>query len=273
MKKRVLSSVSLVAIVAGTVSLFGAIGCVFLILISGAFTQLEFYALLQKIGQKPMIKFGTICGILLMLSTLCFSGTQRKFAPSIAEFLFIAIVAIVVKVLLSHSLEKSKSSVISTIIGVVYVPFMCSFPIALFNEIGGGRTYVFTMIWMIIVAKCCDIGGMFAGKYYGRAKLAPKFSPQKTVEGFIGGVLLANLIGLILMLLLKNFLPNEFGFTHTVTLSTAMAVFSLIGDLAESAIKRLANEKDSGNVFPRHRRNTRPNRQPAICRTTWSDFF
>jgi phosphatidate cytidylyltransferase len=80
--------------------------------------------------------------------------------------------------------------------------------------------------------------------------LAPNFSPQKTVEGFIGGILFSNFIGIILTLLCKKLLPSRFGLVSAVVMSTLLAIFSLVGDLTESTIKRLANEKDSGSIIP-----------------------
>jgi phosphatidate cytidylyltransferase len=91
---------------------------------------------------------------------------------------------------------------------------------------------------------------MFIGEHYGRHKLAPNFSPQKTVEGFVGGVLVSNLVAVALACGFKKWLPSELGIFKVFCLATLLAVFSLVGDLAESVVKRLANEKDSGAIFP-----------------------
>jgi phosphatidate cytidylyltransferase len=103
---------------------------------------------------------------------------------------------------------------------------------------------------MILVTKCCDIGGMFVGKYFGRHKLAVNFSPQKTVEGLFGGIIFSNCVGIIVLSLCRQWLPSKLGPGNAIILSTLLAIFSLVGDLAESVIKRLANEKDSGDIFP-----------------------
>jgi phosphatidate cytidylyltransferase len=234
--------------------MLGAFGCVILIMVAGAATQLEFYELLRKIGQRPLAKIGAICGFPLMVGELWPCVICQKLSPSTSELLFAAMVIVIVKVLLTHSLEMSKKCIISTIAGIIYAPFMCHFPIALLKEITmrnlSGKCYVSTLLWMVFVAKCCDIGGMFAGKYYGQRKLAPRFSPRKTVEGLMGGILLSNFVGMISMLLMKNLLPSGINLLRTAIMSTLLAIFALVGDLLESAIKRLAKEKDSGNIFP-----------------------
>jgi phosphatidate cytidylyltransferase len=103
---------------------------------------------------------------------------------------------------------------------------------------------------MILVTKCCDIGGMLVGKHFGKRKLAINFSPKKTIEGLLGGVLFSNCIGIILLFLCRQWLPSELGIGQAIILSTLLAIFSLVGDLVESVVKRLANEKDSGTIFP-----------------------
>ncbi|MDR1595929.1 MAG: phosphatidate cytidylyltransferase [Puniceicoccales bacterium] len=253
MVRRIFSSVLLLSIVAIAVCHFGAIGCIWLIFACGILTQLEFYGLLRKIGQTPMVTTGMICGILLMFLAFCNGHSQGKL-PSPLEFLLISIVVIVLRALLSHSLEIAKNSIVPTIVGLVYAPLMCCFPIALRHEMlqcyPNGDAYVCVLIWMVLVVKCCDIGGMFVGKYFGKHKLAPNFSPQKTIEGLVGGILASNFAGVALVYACKQWMPQELGLLNSVALATVLAIFSLIGDLAESVVKRLANEKDSGAIFP-----------------------
>jgi phosphatidate cytidylyltransferase len=250
MINRMFSSVLLLVIMALAVFLLGAEGFVVLIIVAGGFTQSEFYKLLRKIGQKPLARTGSVCGFLLM----CIARFSNGQLPCVSEFFVISIMAVVLKVLLSHSLEYARSSIIPTVAGIVYIPLMCSFPIELFGEMTAqgleSKIYVFTLFWMILVAKCCDIGGMYAGKYYGKRKLAPNFSPHKTIEGSVGGILLSNLVGVLLTVFFKRLLPNSFNLVSAVILATLLATFSLVGDLTESIIKRLAHEKDSGNVIP-----------------------
>jgi phosphatidate cytidylyltransferase len=248
MIKRTISSILILVIVSLTVYLFGAVGCVGLIFLAGLLTQWEFYKLLRKMGQRPLMVTGILCGALLMFGSFYANG------PNLAELLFLSITIVVVQALLSHSLETSKKCIMSTIIGISCIPFMCCFPILLYHEMSrhglGSNHYICTLFWMILVTKCCDIGGMFVGKYFGKCKLAINFSPKKTVEGLVGGILFSNCVGIILLFLCRRWLPSGLGFVKATALSTLLAIFSLVGDLVESVVKRLANEKDSGTIFP-----------------------
>jgi phosphatidate cytidylyltransferase len=191
---------------------------------------------------------GILCGALLMFESFHTNG------PNLEELLYLSIIIVVVQALLSHSLETSKRCIMSTIIGINCIPFMCCFPISLYREIVrhglSSNHYICTLFWMILVTKCCDIGGMFVGKHFGKHKLAINFSPKKTIEGLLGGILFSNCVGIILLFLCRQWLPSELVIGQAIALSTLLAIFSFVGDLVESVVKRLANEKDSGTIFP-----------------------
>ena len=102
--------------------------------------------------------------------------------------------------------------------------------------------YVFVLVW------ATDTGAYFAGRTFGKRKLAPKVSPGKTVEGFIGGVSVAILI--ILIVYCSNLFNIKF---NVFFISSFFAILvSVLGDLTESMFKREAGIKDSGNLIPGH---------------------
>ncbi|PTQ90311.1 phosphatidate cytidylyltransferase [Agitococcus lubricus] len=103
--------------------------------------------------------------------------------------------------------------------------------------------YVFVLVWG------ADTGAYFAGRRFGKHKLAPKVSPGKTVEGFIGGVILTTMI--IVAVAISRDL-NAMKFAAFVGLSLLTVLASVMGDLLESMVKRQAGVKDSGNIFPGH---------------------
>jgi phosphatidate cytidylyltransferase len=103
--------------------------------------------------------------------------------------------------------------------------------------------YLFGLIW------AADIGAYFAGRAFGKHKLAPEVSPGKTIEGAIGGFAAA-----MLMLIAA---PWIFGFGRfdwlpLALLSAIVVAISVIGDLTESLFKRLRGMKDSGTLLPGH---------------------
>lgn len=107
----------------------------------------------------------------------------------------------------------------------------------------GDAVFIF---WIFAVVWLMDIGGYFAGKKIGGAKLAPKISPNKTWAGLIGGMLLAAL-GAAVISFLAGYPVGILAIS-----GAALAVVAQIGDLFESAIKRKFDAKDSGQIIPGH---------------------
>ena len=101
------------------------------------------------------------------------------------------------------------------------------------------------LVWIFLVTWSTDIGAYFAGKTFGRRKLAPSISPGKTVEGLYGGVVAAALIGGAWALWTDLGKP-------LLLLAPLFALAAQGGDLFESAMKRRAGVKDSGTWLPGH---------------------
>ncbi|HET8749416.1 MAG TPA: phosphatidate cytidylyltransferase [Sphingomicrobium sp.] len=101
------------------------------------------------------------------------------------------------------------------------------------------------LIWTFVVTWATDIGAYFAGRRFGRRKLAPSISPGKTIEGLYGGIAAAALIGGAWAL------ATGLG-TALLVLAPVFAVAAQGGDLFESAMKRRAGVKDSGHWLPGH---------------------
>jgi phosphatidate cytidylyltransferase len=98
----------------------------------------------------------------------------------------------------------------------------------------------------IFVPKSGDIGAYFAGKYLGRHKMAPRLSPKKTWEGFAGGVLLSVLAAV----LLNWFVPLLTSPLAAVGFGLTVNLAGVLGDLAESMLKRDGRQKDASQVVP-----------------------
>ena len=92
-----------------------------------------------------------------------------------------------------------------------------------------------------------DSGAYFAGRFFGRHLLFPSLSPKKTVEGRLGGLLLTVLVVAPLAYQLLDFALAE-----ALVIAVGVSLFSQCGDLFESALKRILDVKDLGNVFPGH---------------------
>lgn len=107
------------------------------------------------------------------------------------------------------------------------------------------------LVAMILIVVAADIGAYFTGKQFGRHKLAESVSPAKTWEGFWGGMGSA----LVLAVAAWSWLPASFdhiGLGAVVTIFLATALFSVVGDLVVSMVKRESGVKDSGSLLPGH---------------------
>lgn len=102
------------------------------------------------------------------------------------------------------------------------------------------------LIFTLVIVWAADAGAYFAGKKFGRVKLAPAISPGKTWEGVIGGLLLVGLLAVAVGLW------RDLSIAVFVPFCLAVAALSVVGDLTVSMFKRTAGVKDSGALFPGH---------------------
>ena len=104
------------------------------------------------------------------------------------------------------------------------------------------------LLFAIVIVALADIGGYVAGNLFGKHKLAPVVSPGKTWEGFAGGMILQ--CGLIAAV--APVLPSAIPIAALVALVIPVALYSVVGDLFESMVKRHSGVKDSGHLLPGH---------------------
>ena len=139
--------------------------------------------------------------------------------------------------------------VMPALFGIVYVAVMLSF-IYLTRELPGGKFHV----WLIFLCSWgCDTCAYCVGVLIGKHKMAPVLSPKKSIEGAVGGVLGAALLGAIYAAATGAYNSNP---AHTPLIYAIIcgvgALVSMVGDLAASAIKRQENIKDYGTLIPGH---------------------
>lgn len=134
----------------------------------------------------------------------------------------------------------SKKLPLKTMLPFVYpaLPFLCVWSVyEALDRIG--------LICLIVAVACTDMGAYFGGKLFGKTPFSPT-SPKKTIEGVVVGLTCGTAVGAIFYT----------GITHSFILAVFVAFFvalaSVFGDLFESYLKREANLKDSGTIFPGH---------------------
>jgi phosphatidate cytidylyltransferase len=132
------------------------------------------------------------------------------------------------------------------ILVVAYISVLSSFFVRLRWDLPENITG-FALTLTIFVPKCCDIGAYFTGRLFGRHPLTPILSPKKTVEGFFGGLLFATITAVGM-----SFAADVFrnGIREAITFGILLGLFGVLGDLAESLIKRDCLAKDAASTIP-----------------------
>lgn len=110
----------------------------------------------------------------------------------------------------------------------------------------------FWLTLLMVLVWGADIGAYFAGRRFGRRKLAPAISPGKTWEGAAGGLALGMLLAIGLHLAAAPALAGLPGLGWLLPVAAMVIALSVVGDLAESVLKRQAGRKDSGQLLPGH---------------------
>lgn len=130
-----------------------------------------------------------------------------------------------------------------TILMSLFADFACS----------ANEHTAFKCVLVLAIPWLADSGAYFAGNAFGKKKLCPSISPNKTVEGAIGGVLTgiagSVIIGLLFMLIYKGFFPN---IMVLIVIGVINSAVSILGDLFFSLVKRHTGIKDYGSILPGH---------------------
>jgi phosphatidate cytidylyltransferase len=221
----------------------------------------EFWFLARKVGAKPDVVVGYAATAALLV-TFYFGE------PALLLLLFIVpalvIAALVAEMMRGAPFDKMILSVGSTVLGVLYVALLGGHLIAVrtgFPQTFGPETDYWVsaafidktlsthlLAFFFLVLMGSDTGAYYAGRAFGKRKLAPTISPGKTWEGAIGGFLASLLAAVIAHFW---FFP-ELELKAALPLAAMMNVFGVVGDLTESALKRGAKAKDAAQILPGH---------------------
>ena len=206
----------------------------------------EFYLLAKKLQLKPDPAAGYLAGAAIVTIAV-----QRDAAVYVLLVQFVIIVLIagtmIASTLRGAPFEKMIGSVGSTILGVLYIPFLGSHLIAIRTGFDPTLSaHLLSFFFLVLMGS--DAGAYYTGRALGKHKLASSISPGKTWEGVVGGILAALAMGALAHFWFFRELPLKF----ILPLAVVMTVLGIFGDLAESALKRGAGAKDAANLLPGH---------------------
>jgi phosphatidate cytidylyltransferase len=137
-----------------------------------------------------------------------------------------------------------------TVAGVMYIGWFGAYFISLRN-LPDGKWWILLVLPAVWFA---DSGAYFIGKRFGKHKLSPRLSPNKTWEGYFGGILVAVVLTPLLVVIWQAVTGTNSAITplRGALMGLVMGIFPTLGDLGESMIKRQVGVKDSGKLLPGH---------------------
>ena len=260
LQERLITAGILIPLVCGVVALGGWWLVLALVVITGIAIN-EFYHLIEAKGAVPVRGVGTVAALALPL--VAFIGSEY-----IATIMLLAVLlGLMISQLRKKQISESLASISETFFGVFYVGWLLSHAIVLreFKDSVTGRwggavardlhddVGAFYLFFVIAVVIMGDVGAYFTGRRYGKSKLAPEVSPNKTIEGVYGAVGGAIAMGLLLkgaFDLLAPALSAQLSWGFVLFLAPVLAAFGIVGDLVESLLKRDARVKDTGTLLP-----------------------
>jgi phosphatidate cytidylyltransferase len=220
----------------------------------------EYLGIMKAAGITPFYVLTYAAGILPTLSFL-------PVLPSLITLLFLLPVIFVILLVFRKDLQGGLASVAGSIFGVLYI----SFSLSLLIELRASSVLSILILFILFSVWAGDIAAYYVGRAFGRHKLAPVVSPNKSWEGAIASIIASIIIALLIFyfryplitLFSSHSMTGQDSWTfhqplqslpvlYVIVLGILTNVAAQLGDLFESALKRGAGVKDSGTLLPGH---------------------
>jgi phosphatidate cytidylyltransferase len=228
----------------------------FLISGFGLIALWEFYCMLDH-ARLPNFKItGLICGAIMLIGSFYYfsrMGPARSYDFEVAVLLFFLLTVFGRQMFARLRHDEPLQTMAYTLFGLLYVLWLFNFITKIVyltpRSSSGLVTGQFYCLYLIAVTKFSDMGAYLTGSVIGRHQMAPQISAKKTWEGFFGALAFALLCSLGLFKLMPGHL-SALSWTHATVLGLLLGFAAIIGDLAESIVKRSTGVKDSGRLLP-----------------------
>ncbi len=242
MKTRVIAAVAmlipLLIIVLALPKVWAAIAC-------GVIAAIGAYELLHQTGlvkHPRLVAYAAVSAFLM--SMWSYAGQSQAWGT----LLVVGVFCVYFGEMMASHVKLTFDKIAMCLVAALIVPYLLTSLVRI-HSLRLGRHYI---IIPFIMAFLPDSGAYFAGKFFGKHKLAPVISPKKTIEGVIGGAV-SGIVGMMLYALVMDLaFGMEVNYIYAIVYGIAAAGGSVMGDLSFSVIKRQTGIKDYGNLIPGH---------------------
>ena len=237
---------------------FSGYEVLFWVLISafGLIALWEFYGMLDHASLPNFKITGMICGAILLVGSFYYFskvGPAQSYDFEVSVLLFFLLTVITRQMFAALRHDEPLRTMAYTVFGLLYVLWLFNFITKILyltpRAPNGTVTGQFYVLYLVAVTKFSDMGAYLTGSVFGRHLMSPHISAKKTWEGFFGAMMFALLCSLALVKLMPGHL-SMLTWTHATILGLFLGFAAIVGDLAESIVKRSTGVKDSGNLLP-----------------------
>jgi phosphatidate cytidylyltransferase len=233
--KRIISATLLIGIITASIMLdwlFNLTITAFIV-----FGLYEFFVMLEKKGINTYKYFGIGMGTIIPLSVIFKFELTKKWE------LFFIVLMLLFLIVMQFKRRRNSGVIVdisTTVFGILYISWFLSFLIKV-RHLAAGAGLLATVL---LITKSGDIGAYLIGTRFGKTPLLPRISPNKSVEGAIGGLAFSIMGALASNVFLR------FSYLHVIFLGIFLGILGQLGDFSESLMKRDCEVKDSGNIIP-----------------------
>jgi phosphatidate cytidylyltransferase len=215
----------------------------------------EYYRMLEHDGIGVFTLTGMVCAVVLLVGG--FLIVRSDWPDNIHDFELLVLVLFLLTIFTRQMFRGKETDPLRamsyTVFGLFYIPWLFSFLTKIIyltprleNGMTTGQYYV---LYLVAVTKFSDMGAYVFGSLFGRHPFAPHISPKKTWEGFAGALISSLLCSYWMYALLPQKL-SAFRISDLTILGLLLGFAAVVGDLAESIVKRGAHTKDSSSMLP-----------------------
>jgi phosphatidate cytidylyltransferase len=250
LKQRIITALVLVGVLALTLTVARPYGFPIFALVMVGVVIGEWMSLLALSRTTSMVVAGVMMFVLWIVDTTAYANPVSIVVWAVAAVVWVVLAACLFLTGRFPSTERWRLAYACL---ALLLPSACWF--ALVAAYGAGLVYLVSILAIVWAA---DIAAYFAGRAFGKRKLAPSISPGKTWAGAIGGAVAAVLVALVSSVvpqLSDSFfatIGRRWPLVVVLAVALVLVIFSVVGDLFESQLKRQRGVKDSSHLLPGH---------------------